>query len=141
MLMFHLRLMLAILACSLRDAPRLRQANLRRTAGRESPDSKSAVRDLDAAERKDFERLDSYHFYGPKFTKFGTSGGRLDAAEARLDEHQGLAKIADLSMKVNDLKIDVLGNAGIATFIMDSEFRRGTNIFHQSGSFYTRLCR
>jgi len=23
-----------------------------------------------AAENKDFDRLDSYHFYGPKFTKF-----------------------------------------------------------------------
>ncbi len=86
---------------------------------------------LDAAEKKDFERLDSYHFYGPKFTKFGTAGGRLDAAEARQDEHQGLARIADLSMKVNDLKIDVFGNAGIATFIMDSDFRSGTSTFHQ----------
>jgi hypothetical protein len=33
-----------------------------------------------AAAAKDFSRLDGYHFYGPKFTKFsGSSPERLDA--------------------------------------------------------------
>ncbi len=40
-----------------------------------------------AAASKDFERLDSYHLYGPKFTKFsGSSPARLDAATAREGE-------------------------------------------------------
>src|SRR5882724_6848659 len=44
-----------------------------------------------AAESKDFARLDSYHLYGPKFTKFsGSSSQRLDAAAGRKGEHDGL---------------------------------------------------
>jgi len=130
--MFHLRLIPAILACFFAGCAAAPTSKL----GADHPGEKARIQSrlyeiLDAAEKKDFERLDGYHFYGPKFTKFGTSGGRLDAAEARQDEHQGLGRIADLSMKVNDLKIDVLGNTGIATFVMDSEFRTGTNTFHQ----------
>jgi ketosteroid isomerase-like protein len=86
---------------------------------------------LDAAEKKDLERLDSYHFYGPKFTKFGTPAGRLDATMARQDEHQGLSRISDLSMRAENLKIDVFGDVGVATFIMHSDFKAGTNTFHQ----------
>jgi len=86
---------------------------------------------LDAAEKKDLERLDSYHFYGPKFTKFGTPAGRLDATTARQEEHQGLSRISDLSMRTEDLKIDVFGDVGVATFIMHSDFKAGTNTFHQ----------
>jgi len=29
---------------------------------------------MDACEKKDFERLESYHLYGPKFTKFFDGG-------------------------------------------------------------------
>ena len=36
---------------------------------------------LVAAESKDFDRLESYHLYGPKFTRFsGASVARQDAA-------------------------------------------------------------
>src|SRR5258705_2813018 len=39
---------------------------------------------FDAAEKKDFTRLDSYHLYGPKFTKFSPESiGRPDAAASR----------------------------------------------------------
>lgn len=36
-----------------------------------------------AAETKDLPRLDSYHWYGPHFTKFAGTGPRQDAATAR----------------------------------------------------------
>ena len=36
-----------------------------------------------AAETKDLPRLDSYHWYGPHFTKFAGTGKRMDAAAAR----------------------------------------------------------
>ena len=82
---------------------------------------------LDAAQKKDFPRLDSYHLYGPKFTKFPTEGGRLGSDRAREEEHRGLSMIANLSMQPDDLKIDVFGDVAIATFIMNSSFDAGTN--------------
>src|ERR1043166_9380452 len=40
---------------------------------------------FNAAETRDLDRLDSYHWYGPHFTKFTSSArNRLDAAAARL---------------------------------------------------------
>ena len=78
---------------------------------------------IDAAEKKDFHRLDSYHFYGPKFTKFDTvAAHRLDADAARKGEHDGLAAAAGLVMKAEDVKIDVFAGVGIATFILKYSF-------------------
>ena len=79
---------------------------------------------FDAAAKKDFPRLDSYHFYGPKFTKFAAEQtNRQDATAARQGEHAGLAAVTELSMKANDLKIDLLGEVGIATFMMEYGFQ------------------
>jgi ketosteroid isomerase-like protein len=79
-----------------------------------------------AAESKDFDRLESYHLYGPKFTRFsGTSAGRQDAATTRRIEHDGLASLQDLKMRADALKVDVFGDVGIATFILDYSFVSG----------------
>ncbi|MCW5551689.1 MAG: nuclear transport factor 2 family protein [Verrucomicrobiae bacterium] len=79
-----------------------------------------------AAESKDFERLDSYHAYGPKFTKYsGTSAERRDATASRKGEHEGLAALKGLTMRINELKIDVFGDAAVATFILDYSFDSG----------------
>ena len=49
------------------------------------------LQEIFAAAAKDFSRLDGYHFYGPKFTKFsGSSPERLDANAGRKGEHEGL---------------------------------------------------
>src|SRR5215831_9015905 len=81
---------------------------------------------IDACETKDFDRLDSYHLYGPKFTKFtGSSTERLDAAAGRKGEHDGLGAINGLKMRADALKIDVFGDVGIATFILDYSFESG----------------
>ena len=81
---------------------------------------------FDAAEKKDFNRLDSYHLYGPKFTKFtGSSPERLDAAAGRKGEHDGLGAVNGMKMQADGLKIDVFGEVGIATFILDYSFDRG----------------
>jgi ketosteroid isomerase-like protein len=78
---------------------------------------------LDAAAKKDFPRLDSYHLYGPKFTKFSPGQpGRLDAAAGRDGEHKGLGAVSDLMMRADDLKIDVIGDTGIATFNLAYSF-------------------
>lgn len=79
---------------------------------------------FDAAEKKDMGRLDSYHLYGPKFTKFapGTQA-RQDAATAQQRENAGLGAINDLAMKATDLKIDLFGDVAITTFILDYSFK------------------
>ena len=79
-----------------------------------------------AAESKDFDRLESYHLYGPKFTRFsGASAARQDAAATRKIEHDGLASLQGLKMRADALKVDVFGDVGIATFILDYSFEAG----------------
>ena len=83
---------------------------------------------FDTAKKKDLNRLDGYHFYGPKFTKFAAeTPGRQDATAARQDEHDGLASANDLSMQAEDLKIDVFGDVGIATFVLNYSFKAQTD--------------
>ena len=81
---------------------------------------------LVAAEIKDFDRLESYHMYGPKFTRFSAASvARQDAAATRKIEHDGLAPLQGLKMRADALKIDVFGPVGIATFTLDSNFDAG----------------
>jgi len=84
-----------------------------------------------AAVDMDFNRLDGYHFYGSKFTKFsGSSSERQDATTGRKGEHDGLGSIKGLKMRADALKIDVFGNVGIATFILDYSYDSGTETVH-----------
>jgi len=84
-----------------------------------------------AAVAKDFDRLDGYHLYGPKFTKFsGSSSERQDATGSRQGEHDGLGAIIGLKMQADALKIDVFGDVGIATFILDYSYNSGGEIRH-----------
>jgi ketosteroid isomerase-like protein len=81
---------------------------------------------LAAAESKDFIRLESYHLYGPKFTRFsGSAPARQDAAVTRQIERNGLAPLQGLKMRADALKVDVFGDVGIATFILDYSFEAG----------------
>jgi ketosteroid isomerase-like protein len=83
---------------------------------------------LDACVKKDFDRLDSYHIYGPKFTKFSTTPPeRQEADAARKGEHDGLSAANDLTMRAEDVKIDVFGDVGIATFVLKYAFETGVN--------------
>lgn len=87
---------------------------------------------LAAAESKDFDRLDSYHLYGPKFTKFtGSFPDRLDAAAAQKGEHDGLAAAKGLKMKADALRIDIFGAVGVATLILDYSFESGGEVIRK----------
>ena len=87
---------------------------------------------FDAAEKKDMTRLDSYHFYGPKFTKFAPEAmGRLNASAAREGEHVGLAQLDELMMRADGLKVDVFGDTAIATFVMTYSFRLNEEIIRK----------
>lgn len=81
---------------------------------------------FDAAAKRDMPRLDSYHAYGPKFTKFDPEGFVRQNAEAgREGEHKSLGAIQDLKTRMENLQIDVLGDTAIATFVLDYDFNAG----------------
>jgi ketosteroid isomerase-like protein len=83
---------------------------------------------FDAATKKDFARLDSYHLYGPKFTKFATeSPDREDATAAREAEHRGLEAVNGMVIHVENLKIDVFDKVGVATFRLRYSFKAGAD--------------
>jgi hypothetical protein len=83
----------------------------------------SALHDLlEAAERKDFVRLESFHDYGPKFSKWDSRGpGRLDAEATRNGERSGIGALDAFRPSVEGLKIDVFGETAVATFVMPCE--------------------
>jgi hypothetical protein len=78
-----------------------------------------------AAETKDLPRLDSYHWYGPQFTKFAGTGRLLDAAAAREGEHKGLSGLAGLRLRADDLQVEVFDDAAVATFTMVATIQSG----------------
>ena len=81
---------------------------------------------VDAAQKKQLDRLDAYHWYGPKFTKFEDDGlARQDAAAGKKGERDGLSAVKSFAAKVSDLKIDVFGSAAVATMILAYDIDTG----------------
>ena len=124
LLMSASALVFAIVVAGCASAP---TTNLRAGYSAERVQVQVRLREIfDAAEKKDLPRLDSYHFCGPKFTKFPAAPvGRQNAAIARKGEHDGLGAISALAMQADELKIDVFGDVGIATFVLNSSFKAG----------------
>jgi ketosteroid isomerase-like protein len=52
----------------------------------------------------------------------------LDAEAGRKGERAGLGGAKNLKMRIQNLKIDVFGDAGIATFILEYSFDSGTEV-------------
>jgi ketosteroid isomerase-like protein len=76
---------------------------------------------LAAVEAQDVDRLDSYHLFGPKYSKFddGEPAGRQDAATAQQLERELVASAKTLRFRAEDLKVDVFGPVAVATLILD----------------------
>jgi ketosteroid isomerase-like protein len=73
----------------------------------------------EAAQKKELDRLDSFHDYGPRFSKFDDDGlGRQDAATGKKGERDGIGGVKSFAAKVSDLKVDLFGSTAIATFIL-----------------------
>jgi ketosteroid isomerase-like protein len=107
---------------------RLRAQRATSRAGHEIQERLAEI--FDAAEKKDFRRLDSYHLYGSHFSKFsGPTFIRQDANAAQSGEHTGLSAISELRMHAADLKIDVFAGTGVATFLLEYRFRAGATRF------------
>ena len=76
---------------------------------------------MDAAQSKDIGRLESYHLYGPKFTKFDDFEPleRQDAEATRRLEREAITGVKAFVPQVEQLKVDVFGPVAIATFVFD----------------------
>ena len=99
-----------------------------------------------AARAKAVDELESYHAFGPKFTKFDDFEPleRQDAETTRKLEREAILGVHEFSPTILDPKVDVFGQAAVATFVMEyrvvsrsgeeSEFRaRGTLVFANDG--------
>ena len=87
-----------------------------------------------AAKAKDWARLDSYHAYGPGFTKFGSEApGRQDEHTAREGEHKSLGSIEGLEISAQELKIDIFGKTAVTTSILRSKFNLAGEARDRSG--------
>src|SRR5207253_1030275 len=81
---------------------------------------------VDAAKKKDIDRLESMHAYGPKFSKFEDDGtDRMDAANGKKGERDGFAALTAFDAHVENLKVDVFGPAAVATFVMKYDATMG----------------
>ena len=85
---------------------------------------------LEAARTKDLDRLEAFHLYGPKFTKFDDGGppGREDAETAKKAERAGLGGLKAFRPAVEDLKVDVFGPVAVATFFLRYEIETAREI-------------
>ncbi len=123
-------LMLVISACEKDSKPDLindtfpeAQAELREVV-------KSIVND---AETANIEGLKAAHLDSDKFTKFGPRNfNRQDVAGTNQSEEAFFGSISNYKQEIKDLKIDVFGEIGIATyyphvtFVQDGEMKSGS---------------
>jgi hypothetical protein len=76
---------------------------------------------MSAARRQAIDELESYHAFGPKFTKFDDSEPleRQDGKTTRRLEREAILGVKEFDPRVVDLKVDVFGAVAITTFVMD----------------------
>jgi ketosteroid isomerase-like protein len=87
--------------------------------------------DIEAA---NIEGLQAMHLDSDKFTKFGPRNfERQDVASTNGSEAAFFSSITDARYEVQDLKIDVFGDVGIATYYPQVSFARDGNDVEVSG--------
>jgi ketosteroid isomerase-like protein len=76
---------------------------------------------MSAARRRAVDQLESYHAFGPKFTKFDDFEPleRQDAETTRRLEREAILSVKEFDPRVLDLKVDVFGPIAVTTFVMD----------------------
>lgn len=91
------------------------------TANRPAAEAQGEVRQRleeiwPTAAAKDFERLESFHLYGPKFTEFKDGRPRGDAATCAAGERATFSRLEHPLVDMGDLAINVFGDVAVATF-------------------------
>jgi len=102
-------------------------------------DQQSEIRDAILSIKKDIESsniegLQAMHLVNEKFTKFGPRNfERQDVASTNESEAAFFSSINNVEYEVKDLKIDVFGDVGIATYYPEVSFVRDGNDVEVSG--------
>jgi ketosteroid isomerase-like protein len=80
--------------------------------------SRIIVAFFEAGKNKDLTSIDDFHSSRENFTKFDENPPytRQNSDEAFVHEQAAFANISDYSYTIGDLRIDLLGDAAIATF-------------------------
>lgn len=76
---------------------------------------------MSAAHRQAIDELESYHAFGPKFTKFDDFEPleRQDGEATRRLEREAIFGVNEFDPRLVDLKVDVFGPVAVTTFVMD----------------------
>jgi hypothetical protein len=76
---------------------------------------------MSAARRQAIDELESYHAFGPKFTKFDDFEPleRQDGETTRRLEREAILGVNEFDPRLVDLKVDVFGPVAVTTFVMD----------------------
>ncbi len=76
---------------------------------------------MSAARRQAVDELESYHAFGPKFTKFDDFEPleRQDGETTRRLEREAILGVKEFDPRLVDLKVDVFGPVAVTTFVMD----------------------
>jgi ketosteroid isomerase-like protein len=95
------------------------------------PEEQAVIKNLvqeifDCVTEKDIDKLESFHLYGPKFTRFSDGGPkRVDANGTKEFERDAVAAIDKFTFKIEDFKADVFGKVAVATYIIDYYIKMG----------------
>ncbi|MFI5262018.1 MAG: nuclear transport factor 2 family protein [Candidatus Limnocylindrales bacterium] len=91
------------------------------TVNQTAPDAQGQVRRRleeiwPTAAARDFDRLESFHLYGPKFTEFKDGRPRGDAASCAAGERATFSRLEQPTVDMRDLAINVFADVAVATF-------------------------
>jgi hypothetical protein len=82
-----------------------------------------------ATAARNIDWIESFHLYGPRFTRVSQNGQRLTATQSRAGEKEHFSTIDEFSSEFVDLKIDVFDETAIVTGFFSFESRIGENRF------------
>ncbi len=70
---------------------------------------------------KDLQSIQSMHYNDKRFSKFGDTPPymRMDYNEACMHEELYFASVSDYNFKIEELRVDIFGDIGIATFLIE----------------------
>lgn len=74
----------------------------------------------EACRELDLDRIDSFHVYGPQFTRV-QDGRRMDAEEGRQAEREYFGSLDRFDSEFKDLKIDIFRETAVVTGIYEFE--------------------
>ena len=92
-----------------------------RPADKDKADIEGVIRAFfEAGKNKDLATIADYHSSKGLFTKFDENPPytRQNSDEAFVYEQAAFANISDYSYKIDDLRVDLIGDVGVATFYL-----------------------